>query len=279
MSLQPFFNLLQEFKDKITRLKSRDETKLKESFAAIQLSAKYLRKLSDIVVNQGFQYRKEEVVFFKIIKPQIFSVAIFYNELAAIESIKARSNLTHFRKFLKKRSYKIMNFFQDNNFLYVYYQCRLDQLDEELFLRSDKNILIYCLNQHSIVDIWFATGWDILMAKIMAYEELQLYLNAEIKRLDSPDSSENEPKHPKSVFKWTETKVAFTELIYALRDSKAIDDGKVDINDLAKILGEIFNISPGDIYHTFAEIKYRKKSTTNFIDKLRDALSKRAFGS
>lgn len=69
---------------------------------------------------------------------------------------------------------------------------------------------------------------------------------------------------------WTESKTALTELIYALHSQGAF--GNSDIVAIAKTFESTFNISLGDFYHTFMELKSRKINRTKFLDSLRDAL-------
>ncbi|WP_313138663.1 SulP family inorganic anion transporter [Myroides sp.] len=64
-----------------------------------------------------------------------------------------------------------------------------------------------------------------------------------------------------------------TELIYALHSQGAF--GNADIITIAKTFESTFNISLGDFYHTFMELKARKINRTKFIDSLRDALIKK----
>lgn len=66
------------------------------------------------------------------------------------------------------------------------------------------------------------------------------------------------------------SKTALTELIYALHSPGAF--GNADIIAIAKTLQSTFNISLGDFYHTFMELKARKINRTKFLDSLRDAL-------
>ena len=79
----------------------------------------------------------------------------------------------------------------------------------------------------------------------------------------------------KTVLKWTENKSSLIELIYALHNNKAFNDGKVDLVDIAKHFEATFDIELGDIYRVFNEIKNRKINKTKFLDSLSENLNKR----
>ena len=79
-------------------------------------------------------------------------------------------------------------------------------------------------------------------------------------------------KFEKSPLKWTASKTALTELIYALYAQGVFDKGNADIKAIAKVFEQMFDIDLGDFYHTFMELKARKINRTKFLDSLRDAL-------
>ena len=74
-----------------------------------------------------------------------------------------------------------------------------------------------------------------------------------------------------SGFKWTESKAALVELIYAIYYSNALDRGNSSIKELAELFEYFFDIELGNIYHIFHELKYRKLEPAKFIDSLKSA--------
>ena len=65
------------------------------------------------------------------------------------------------------------------------------------------------------------------------------------------------------------------ELIYALHAVKSINNGQVEIKDIASLVQEAFNIELGDYYRTFIEIRSRKIHPTKFLDNLKKSLTNR----
>jgi hypothetical protein len=115
----------------------------------------------------------------------------------------------------------------------------------------------------------------------MAYEKLLEYIGNELIKVkdvekdDMKDHINEESALYNSDYFWTETKIAYVELVYALQGTGAINNGNVDIKDLAGYMGKAFNIDVEDVYRTFIEIKTRKKESTVFIEKLKEALLRR----
>ena len=75
--------------------------------------------------------------------------------------------------------------------------------------------------------------------------------------------------------KWTASKTALTELIYALYCHRVFNNGNTDIKLIARTFEDAFNIELGDFYHTFMELKARKINRTKFLDSLSKVLIKK----
>lgn len=71
-------------------------------------------------------------------------------------------------------------------------------------------------------------------------------------------------------FKWTASKNALIELIYALYISNSIADK--NIREIARTFEYIFNMNLGDIHNAFHKMKFREKGVTLFLDKLKQNL-------
>ena len=72
---------------------------------------------------------------------------------------------------------------------------------------------------------------------------------------------------------WTGSKTDLIELIYGLHASGAINNGNVEIKDIAILFQEMLNIDLGNYYHSFVEMRTRKINQTKFIDKLKTNLN------
>ncbi|RRN76341.1 tetracycline regulation of excision, RteC, partial [Pseudoxanthomonas sp. SGD-10] len=75
--------------------------------------------------------------------------------------------------------------------------------------------------------------------------------------------------------KWTGSKVALIELIYALHYQNVFDNGNNDIREVAQYFESVFGINLGNFYQTYLELRNRKMNRTKFLDTLRDILIKK----
>lgn len=114
----------------------------------------------------------------------------------------------------------------------------------------------------------FSTSHDYKIAKIIANDRLQAYLEDLVKN----NQAETFDRTP---LKWTGSKSAATELIYGLYLQGVFNNGNTDIVTIVRFFEQIFGVNLGDFYHTFLEIKSRKINRTKFIDSLHDALIKK----
>ena len=76
------------------------------------------------------------------------------------------------------------------------------------------------------------------------------------------------------LLQWTDSKVALVEFIYALYAGKCFSNGNTSLKDIAFCCETLFNIEIGDFYRIFLEIRNRKKSRTQFLDKLKEQIIK-----
>ncbi|WP_163517961.1 RteC domain-containing protein [Gelidibacter japonicus] len=146
-----------------------------------------------------------------------------------------------------------------------------------IFLGRNKKVRLNIETYHFFTDHKFSTSHDNTVATIIAYEQLISKLQADINTLtpqtmEVTSATKAFQNHQK--LNWTGTKTDLTELIYALHSSGAINNGNVDIKDIALSLQDTFNIELGNYYHSFTEIRTRKINQTKFLDKLKESLGK-----
>jgi hypothetical protein len=116
-------------------------------------------------------------------------------------------------------------------------------------------------------DLSFSTSHDYKVAKIIANDLIQVYIEDQLYNEDQEDKS----TAPKKL-NWTCSKVALIELIYALHYQGAFNNGNADIRLIAKYFESVFNVNLGNFYQTYLELRTRKMNPTKFIDALREGL-------
>lgn len=98
------------------------------------------------------------------------------------------------------------------------------------------------------------------MAEVICCNYLIIFLNEKLDKLQF--KYKNIPN-----IEWTASKNALIELIYALHLSRATSEN--NISGLAHKFESIFNIDLGDYHNAFHKMRYRTKSSTLFLDKLK----------
>lgn len=268
--------LLTDFEAQLDSLEHGSGDILFKAETGIVLVEKSIRKLQKEIVKKTFATQADEIYFFKHVKPHIFSKLIYYIKLFNIESKRPRGTNAAQIKYLKYQIDKLQIFFNDNLEFYNYYRRGAMSLDEQYFVRGNRDLRLPLESFHFLIDDQFSTCQDGTVATIMAYDMLIVYLQREVDNLDNIiDNPENLPMQKPSNLFWTGSKTDLIELLYALHASNSINSGTADIKELASHFEHFYNIDLGNYYHTFIEIRSRKNSRTKFLDKLIEMLNLR----
>ena len=251
----------------ISELEVEVDCSLQRIEAAIHLILECLSELKEYVLKKGFKNTNEEIRFFKYQKPVIVSKLIYYNAIYKIETRRPYGN-KRTKKYFTKELKKLKRFFENNLDFYKYYRSNNSFVDEKFFVRGKHDIRLWLDTFYFEADHRFSTSHDYKVAKIIANDLIQVYLEDRLNNINVKRGSDNS-------LKWTASKTALTELIYALYSHGVFNNGNTDIKLIAKTFEEAFNIELGDFYHTFMELKARKINRTKFLDSLCEALIKK----
>lgn len=243
------------------------------SETAIKIILDSLTGLRKFILERKFRNEEEEVYFFKNLKPKIVSKLIYYNAIYKIETKMPFGGEEAVRISLNNELQRLKLFFDNNREFYKYYRTNSTYLDHKYFVRGKYDVKL-CLDTYYFeTDHNFSTSHDYKVAKIIANDLIQLYIEDQLAKLSKNkiENKDNERPH----LTWTGSKAGLIELIYALQIHGTFDNGKVDIKFLCKFFEREFHIDLGDFYHTYLEIRNRKINRTKFIDTLRDGLIKK----
>ncbi|WP_418645784.1 RteC domain-containing protein [Tenacibaculum insulae] len=255
-------------------LEKEIEGVLEKSEEGIKVTQRALEQIRELILKRKSTSSSDEIYFFKNIKPQVFSKLIYYVKLFSIESKRPRSSNKSQVKYFNKHIDRLQNYFNDNLEFYHYYRRGATFLDNEYFIRGKANIRLFPDSLSFFADDKFSTSHDSTVATILAYDMLIIYLKTEIDKLENNNSMEANYNafQKRSKLFWTGNKTDLIELVYALHSSGVINSGTADIKEVALICEQMFNVSLGDYYRTFLEIRSRKINQTKFIDKLKESL-------
>ena len=273
LMIQYTLNLLDTIKKDIQIIDLEDDTTLNKSVKIIELLKTYFNELKEHISEYTFNNETEEIQFFKETKPQIFCMLIYYDNIYRLEINRPTGSESVQKAFTLKQFDNLKEYFDTNIDFYKYCRSQRTDLDKQYFLRYQPDVETYFDCQYFERDRKFSTGFDLKVAMILANDMLSNYLNAElIKEVLTNNHQFDNSNIPKVKAKWTGSKVALIELIYAFNTSKCINNGKSDLKRMTTYVENLFDIDLGDVYRTFIEIRNRKGSRVQCLDDLRNKL-------
>lgn len=276
--MEKFTNLcLDEIEKQITKIQLKEKNVITQSKQIVSFLETKLEEIKRFIVKYDFKTEDEEIQFFKEIKPQIVSKLIYHMSLHKIEINRPKGSNSTIETFLLTELDLLKLFFDDNIDMYHYYRTGGTQFDKIYFLRNrDSDIPMNIACFYFERDVRFSTIYDYKIAKIMANDLLELYIKSQLIRLKENEETEHKVSTMlKTRETWTASKTDLVELIYAMDTAKCINQGNIKLKALTAYLEDIFNVSVGDIYRIYLEIRERKGSRTQFLDRLKDKLTER----
>ena len=270
-----FEKLLQKIDTQLSEIKTQHSDILNQANLSILACKTVLSEMNHLVLKSGFNSVKDEIQFFKKIKIRPLGKLIYFSKIYNLELKFPKASIADQKKYIKNKIRKINKFFDNNVEFVQYVKERNTHLDEHYYIRANCNALNLINSDFYFRTPEFSTSHDLVLGKIKGFDLYAIYLQNRLYNLKNPNSLNTLDIHKKSRLRWTSSKVALTELIYALHSVGAINSGAADIKEMATLTERIFNVELGDFYRTFLEIRNRKTTRTKFLEKLTQSLTKR----
>lgn len=253
----------QEYSVKVT-------TMIEQAVSMITLLQDILSQLRDTIRISGFTDATNEIEFFRFVKPHVVGKLIFYNEVYRIETTCPVQGGKMYRKYFmgQLKIVKQNHASQLDMSFYRYYRSGRRDKDNEFFQRGQLHFSSVVDSFYFEMDNQYSSYYDHLAAKIIAQDLLYAYLLSHI----DPEMGLNTINPDFEEVRWTGTKNALIELIYALYVSGAISNGKIGVRKVSAVFQGLFKIPLGDVHHAFHRMKDRAGRRTLFIEKLKDSL-------
>ncbi len=242
---------------------------------AIEIILGSISNLKKVISKTNFKTDTEEIVFFKEFKPQFTSKLVYYNMVYKIEMKRPNGGNRILKKYYNNELLKLKAFFDNELEFYQYYRTGNTYLDYKYFQRGKFDIKLALDNYYFETDTTFSTSHDFKVAQILANDLIQLYLENQLIMIDNKDNVEKSQRKPNVKLTWTSSKVALTELLYALHSEGVFNNGAADLKEIAEYLEYVFEIDLGQYRRTFLEIRVRKTERSRFLTSLNEALLKR----
>lgn len=236
-----------------------EETDIIRNGKALSTIRQIINELKQFTVTYNFKNNEEEIRFFKETKPVLLSQYFFYKKIFALALFDSfrdrRSKIANYYRVLQK----LQNFARKHQAFYEYCMAGSTYLDSTYFIRNRQNLS--GVDQ----DEKFTTGYDKILAKILAHELIKQFILTAIRKLQDDRTGTYVYSIP-----WMGSKTALIELIYSLHATGVL---KADMKQIALCFEEVFSIDLSNYARIFSDIKMRKSGQTNFLDQLRDKLS------
>tara|TARA_B100000949_G_C14239243_1_gene432698 strand:+ start:200 stop:1048 length:849 start_codon:yes stop_codon:yes gene_type:complete len=268
-------SLLTNLNDQLSFINLEIDNESTRCERAIEVILKTIKALKIVVQKTKFKTDAEEIKFFKEIKPQFTSKLIYYNTIFKIEMKKPNGGNRIVKKYYNNELVKLKAFFDNELEFSRYYRSRSTYLDHKYFLRSRFDIKMSLDSYYFEADTSFSTSHDYKVAKILANDLIQLYLENNLVLIGNKDNGEKSQRKPNLKMIWTSPKVALIELVYALHTEGVFNNGAADLKDIAEYFEHIFEIDLGQYRRTFLEIRTRKADRAKFLTTLNKGLLKR----
>lgn len=226
-------------------------------------------ELREFIHRYTFQDVNEEISFFKDIKPFILSKLIYFSDIYTLELRKPNGSKEVLKEHYKKKQTAITEFCNANLDFYQYYRSKATHLDRYYFLRGHENYKL-CHNCGMFdKDPLFSTCCDHKVAKMLAYDMLEIYLQQRLQEVERQAVQEiSRASLPDNPFRWTAPKVAAIELGYSIYAVGVLNNGNADIKEIMTYIEASFKIDLGDYYRTYLAMRERKRDRTPFLNSL-----------
>lgn len=267
--------LLNDLDKKISSIEEQNRSLMIRSELSFEVCKTEIEQLKSYILKYKFKSDLEEIKFFKEIKPQFTSKLVYHLMLYNIETKKPNGGKEILKNYFNKELEKLKHYFDYNLDFYRYYRSRANYLDNKYFIRAKYDLQL-TLDGHIFEnDTRFSTTHDFKVAKILAHDRVQVYLEDELAILDRKENTISIPEPTRSTLTWSDTKTSLIELIYALHAQGAFNNGNVDLKEIAAHFESVFNVDLGEYYRTYLEIRSRKVNRTKFLSLLTERLIKR----
>lgn len=265
-------SLLSELENHLKIIHSQTEEPIQYAEQAIKKLISILEKLKTTFLQHKFESKSEEIDFFRNVKPQFAAKLIYYNEIYNIETNKPFGSKKAIRKYYNTELAKLQNYFTENVEFYKYFRTGNRSLDNKYFLRGRHDPRYTLDSFYFQADYRFSTSHDYKVAKILANDAVKMYLESGISILKNKKVTVPVQQLHVKTQKWTGSKVALVELIYALHAEGVFNNGNVELTELVSSFESAFNIDLGQFNRVFLEIRARKSERTKFLNTLKEKL-------
>ena len=247
---------------------------LESAYRSIKACRKLLSVYKKEIVETKFKTTQDEINFFKKTKQVPLIKLIYFSEIHSFEIQLPKGDKDAQLKSIQKKINKLNRFFLYNIDFGRYVNSGATHFDKEYYTRDYLETFHITTSKFYFQDPEFCTPRDMLLGKYKAYDLFVIYLDEKKHRIRKGLNCKINGAKPLEKIHWPFSNTDWVELVYALYAAGLFNKNKLSIVKLSKMLQEIFNFEPKEIYKSFQDIKNRKNSRTLFLDQLAASLLK-----
>jgi hypothetical protein len=266
-------SLMSQLEQQLKIIHLQTENPIQSAELAIKSSVTALERLKSFFLKHKSLNKKEEIEFFRYIKPKFAAKLIYYNEIYTIETNKPLGSQKAISRYYKAELLKLKAFFHENQEFYRYCRTANNCLDTKYFIREKYDLKLMMDSVYFQIDHRFATSHDYKMARIMANDEIKIFLEVQIEKLERKAITTQSPSPLSKSLKWTASKVDLIELIYALHSEGVFNNGATGLKEVISFFESSLGIELGQFNRVFLEIRNRKSDRTKFMNTLKNKLT------
>jgi hypothetical protein len=230
----------------------------------IESVGRFVAELKRYVVKYKFRSIQEEIAFFKHFKPDFVSRLLYFKKLFKFQLFEMSNPNERKLRFYQNQLKRIQRCLLSHQEFYQYVLSGADENDELYFSKGGVSAKTVAFDER------FSTKYDHILSRIRCAELVRSYLLTGIQKIENP---RREPIS--SALTWTGAKTDLVELIYALQALEVFNKGNAGVKQIASEFESMFNVSLGNYYRVFQEIRLRKSGQTKFIDGMKVTLEKK----
>jgi RteC protein len=270
-----FKQMLFELTEQLNFINLEMDDSIAKSEKSLELTLRAIDNLKKQFLKNKTISSDSEIDFFKNIKPKFTSLSIYHNAIFKIETKIPHGGDRITKKYLNKELKKLKRYFDNNLDFYNYHRTGSSFLDFKYFIRGSHDVKLRLDSFYFEADHSFSTSHDFKVARILAHDLVQVYIETKILKMGKKEHKEKSQHEPKRKMIWTGSKVSLTEIMYAFHTKGVFNNGAAELKEIANYFEEIFHIDLGQYRRTFLEIRDRKSDKTKFIKALEEDLLRR----
>lgn len=219
------------------------------------------------IISEKFKTNKEEINFFKNIKPKFSSLVYYHEKVYTIESSMPHGTAEQKSIFLARVIAKIDNFYINNTDFSTYMKKGSTTNDSTYFVVGNGQLTLGLGFDYLDFDPLFGTIHSSLVARFIGAQKALEYTSKRLLTLDGF----GDPYIDNSSLDYSGTASEIIELAYAFHKSGKINS---DIKRITSVFEGVFGVSIKNAYRTYYDFKSRKNDRTKFLTFLKTELNK-----